>query len=164
GTTVPYAECRFPGDAGKAGVELHGLPTLRATEILRPGRLQRARRTWPCNFGRMLVEPRPAFAAPGRFFGRVVEVHGRSVPCGRVTSHLQLASAEMAKVPFERTVVDDPAELGLDVDKVAELLARAQREVDAGHTPSCQLAIARDGRVGVWQTLGDAAPESRYVI
>ena len=66
-------------------------------------------------------------------------------PCGRVTSHLQLASAEMAKVPFERTVVDDPAELGLDVDKVAELLARAQREVDAGHTPSCQLAIARDG-------------------
>jgi CubicO group peptidase (beta-lactamase class C family) len=70
----------------------------------------------------------------------------------------------VASLPFLRAAVDDPAELDLDTDKVADLLARAQREIDEGHTPSCQIAIARDGRLAVWQTLGDAAPESRYVI
>ena len=43
-------------------------------------------------------------------------------------------------------------------------VARAQREIDEGHIPSCQLAFARDGELAVWVTLGDAAPESRYVI
>jgi CubicO group peptidase (beta-lactamase class C family) len=65
---------------------------------------------------------------------------------------------------FDRTPVDDPAELGIDAMAVDELLARAQIDVDAGRLPSCQLAIAREGRVAVWRTLGEAAAESRYVI
>src|SRR4051812_22737575 len=70
----------------------------------------------------------------------------------------------MPNVPFSRKIVDDPASLGLDADAVADLIARAQREIDEGHTPSCQMAFAREGRLALWVTLGDAAPESRYVI
>ena len=70
----------------------------------------------------------------------------------------------MAAAPFTRRVVDSPDELGLDTDAIAEVIARAQREIDEGHVPSCQIAFARDGRLAVWVTLGDAAPESRYLI
>lgn len=70
----------------------------------------------------------------------------------------------MTDTPFTRQVVEDPAELGFDADAIAELIARAQREIDEGHVPSCQLAFARHGRVALSVTLGDAAPESRYVI
>jgi CubicO group peptidase (beta-lactamase class C family) len=85
------------------------------------------------------------------------------VPRGRFSPH-PVTLVVMPTAPFVRTAVADPTELGLDADKVADLFARARREVDAGHTPSCQIAIARDGRVAVWRTLGDAEPGSRYVI
>jgi len=68
----------------------------------------------------------------------------------------------MTDAPFTRQVVDDPNEL--DPGAVAELIARAQRDIDEGHIPSCQLAFARNGRLALWVTLGDAEPESRYVI
>src|SRR5436190_10276428 len=70
----------------------------------------------------------------------------------------------MSDAPFTRRAGDDPTSLGLDADAIADLIARAQREIDEGHVPSCQLAFARDGRLALWVTLGDAAPESRYVI
>jgi CubicO group peptidase (beta-lactamase class C family) len=70
----------------------------------------------------------------------------------------------MTDAPFTRQVADDPAELGFDMDAVADLIARAQRDIDEGHVPSCQLAFARNGKLVLWITLGDAAPESRYVI
>lgn len=57
-----------------------------------------------------------------------------------------------------------PEAAGLDPEKVAALLARARQEVDAGLLPSCQVALARHGRIGVFETIGDAAPDSRYVI
>lgn len=49
-------------------------------------------------------------------------------------------------------------------EKVDALLARAQREIDEGLLPSCQLAVARDGEVLVDETFGEADPQSRYVI
>src|SRR5689334_12394201 len=55
-------------------------------------------------------------------------------------------------------------ELGLEPAKVDELLARARRDVENGTLPSCQLAIARDGKVGVAVTIGDATPDSRFII
>ena len=70
----------------------------------------------------------------------------------------------MADAPFVRRVADEPGELGIDDDALADLVARAQREIDEGHIPSCQIAFARHGELAVWITLGDAAPESRYVI
>ena len=51
-----------------------------------------------------------------------------------------------------------------DEAALTALIARAQREIDEGRLPSCQLAFARDGEVVVSVTLGDATPDSRYVI
>ena len=45
----------------------------------------------------------------------------------------------------------------MDQDRVAELLARARREVDAGTLPACQLAVALDGEVLVEATFGAPA-------
>jgi CubicO group peptidase (beta-lactamase class C family) len=70
----------------------------------------------------------------------------------------------MTGAPFSRQVVDDPSAFGLDSEAVADLLARAQRDIDEGHVPSCQLAFARHGQLVLWVTLGAAAPDSRYVI
>lgn len=57
-----------------------------------------------------------------------------------------------------------PEDVGLDSDKVNELLARTAQEVDAGLLPSCQVAIARNGRVGALATFGEAAPEDLFNI
>ena len=53
--------------------------------------------------------------------------------------------------------------LGLEPERLEALLGRAAREIDAGRLPSCQLAVARDGRVAV-ATLGAATDDSRYLI
>ncbi len=58
----------------------------------------------------------------------------------------------------------DPAELGIEPDALEDLLARARREVDAGLLPSCQLALARNGRLVADVTLGDATADTRYVM
>jgi CubicO group peptidase (beta-lactamase class C family) len=63
--------------------------------------------------------------------------------------------------PYE---VVDPAELGVDPRRVDELIERARREIDSGLLPSCQLALARGGRLVALATLGDATPSSRYII
>lgn len=49
-------------------------------------------------------------------------------------------------------------------DKVEKLAERAQREIDSGLLPSCQYALALDGEVVAGDSLGDATPDSRYVI
>ena len=58
----------------------------------------------------------------------------------------------------------DPVELGLDPAAIETLLVRARREIDDGTLPSCQVAVARHGRLGVFETLGEATPANRYVI
>jgi len=59
--------------------------------------------------------------------------------------------------------VADPGELGIDPAAVDALLQRVQNDVDAGLLPSCQLALARDGKVAVTRSFG-APLESRYVM
>src|SRR3954453_5064696 len=51
-------------------------------------------------------------------------------------------------------------------DAFDALVTRARREVDAGIVPSCQVALARDGKVEDQLTLGDATAgdASQYVI
>lgn len=58
----------------------------------------------------------------------------------------------------------DPEAAGLDVEKVVELVQRCRREVDEGVLSSCQLALARHGDVVLQVTIGDAAPDARYMI
>ncbi len=70
----------------------------------------------------------------------------------------------MVTTPFDRTPVSDPSELGLDADALAALYERIEVGVDARVNPSCQIAFARDGKVALARTFGDATPDSRYVI
>lgn len=60
--------------------------------------------------------------------------------------------------------VHEPAALGVDAAKLSELVARAHREIDSGVLPSCQLAVARHGKLALFETLGEAQAGSRYVI
>ncbi len=46
----------------------------------------------------------------------------------------------------------------------AELTTRAQQEIDEGRLPSCQLALARNGELLAFETLGVATNETRYVV
>jgi CubicO group peptidase (beta-lactamase class C family) len=50
--------------------------------------------------------------------------------------------------------VEDPREVGLDPAKVATLFRRAEREVAEGLLPSCQIAIARQGKIAAMKTFG----------
>jgi CubicO group peptidase (beta-lactamase class C family) len=60
--------------------------------------------------------------------------------------------------------VHDPAALGLDPAAIEALVERAHREIDSGLLPSCQVAVAREGRLVLFETIGDAEPGSRYVM
>ena len=59
--------------------------------------------------------------------------------------------------------VYEPEAASLARDKTDALLERVQREVDTGHLPSCQVALVRNGVVGVAKTFG-APIDSRYTI
>jgi CubicO group peptidase (beta-lactamase class C family) len=69
----------------------------------------------------------------------------------------------MSTVPFDRSPVADPGELGIDPAALDALLQRVQNDVDTGLLPSCQLALARAGKVAVTRSFG-APLESRYVM
>ena len=58
----------------------------------------------------------------------------------------------------------EPEELGLDSQKIATLLARVRREVDAGLLPATQVAVARNGKVAVFESYGDARDESLFCV
>jgi CubicO group peptidase (beta-lactamase class C family) len=62
------------------------------------------------------------------------------------------------------TAVVDPESLGIDAGRLDELRARVRREIDSGLLPSCQWALAKDGKLAAFETAGDAGPETRYVI
>jgi CubicO group peptidase (beta-lactamase class C family) len=59
-------------------------------------------------------------------------------------------------MPAAHQVADRPQEVGLDPEKVEQLFKRAEREVTEGLLPSCQIAIARNGKVGAIKTFGRA--------
>src|SRR5688500_6393791 len=69
----------------------------------------------------------------------------------------------MSVIPGELTV-HDPASLGIDTAKLDELRARARQEVDAGLLPSCQWALAKDGKLAAFETVGSSTTTTRYTI
>ncbi|TML37884.1 MAG: beta-lactamase family protein [Actinobacteria bacterium] len=54
--------------------------------------------------------------------------------------------------------------MALDKRAVDDLLTRVHREVDSGLLPSCQVALGYQGELAVFETYGDATPETRYVV
>ncbi len=65
----------------------------------------------------------------------------------------------MAEYDHERAVA-----AGIDRAAVDRLVQRAQREIDQGLLPSCQLALAREGEVAVDVSMGEEDAGARYVI
>src|SRR5712692_5830122 len=63
-------------------------------------------------------------------------------------------------MPGAHQIAEHPREVGLDAAKVDELFKRAQREVAEGLLPSCQIAIARNGKIGAMKTFGHAVQGS----
>ena len=59
-------------------------------------------------------------------------------------------------MPSSHQIAERPQDVGLDPAKVEELFKRAEREVSEGLLPSCQIAIARNGKVGAIKTFGHA--------
>jgi CubicO group peptidase (beta-lactamase class C family) len=59
--------------------------------------------------------------------------------------------------------VAEAADVGLDPVAVAGLVERARRDVGQGPLPSCQIALARNGKLVLSATLGDAPAGSRYI-
>jgi CubicO group peptidase (beta-lactamase class C family) len=53
-------------------------------------------------------------------------------------------------------IAEHPREVGLNPAKVEELFRRAEREIAEGLLPSCQIAIARNGKLGAMKTFGHA--------
>src|SRR4029078_8837337 len=49
-------------------------------------------------------------------------------------------------------------------DAIDTLLARAPREIDPGLLPSCQIALARNGELEVFEAYGDATTDTRYIV
>jgi CubicO group peptidase (beta-lactamase class C family) len=54
--------------------------------------------------------------------------------------------------------------LGLDREKIQVLLARVQREVDEGLLPAVQIALARHGKLALFETYGAADNDSLFCI
>jgi CubicO group peptidase (beta-lactamase class C family) len=57
-------------------------------------------------------------------------------------------------MPAAHFFADDPAQVGLDPAKVQALMERAEREIKEGILPACQIAIARNGRIGAMRSFG----------
>ncbi|WP_322778389.1 serine hydrolase domain-containing protein [Frankia sp. Cas4] len=58
----------------------------------------------------------------------------------------------------------DPVDVGLDPRRLALLTERVRIEVEGGPLPSAQIALARAGRLVLFETYGDATPQTRYVL
>ena len=65
---------------------------------------------------------------------------------------------------MDRKFVVDPESIGLDPEKLEELVRRVRREVEEGLLPSVQVAVAREGRVGLFETFGDADDDTMYCV
>ena len=70
----------------------------------------------------------------------------------------------MSETDTQLELVKDPAEVGINAEALAALIARCRREVDSGLLPSSQMAVAAEDRLVAYETFGEAAADSRYVI
>ena len=57
-----------------------------------------------------------------------------------------------------------PADVGLEAAQLAAVAARARQEVDEGLLPSAQIAVARHGKIVLFETFGNATNETLYCV
>ena len=61
-------------------------------------------------------------------------------------------------------MAETPESVGIDSAKLAAVVARVRREVDEGLLPSAQIAVARQGRLALFETFGDATNDTLYCV
>ena len=59
---------------------------------------------------------------------------------------------------------ESPESAGLASDKLDDLRRRVRQEVDEGLLPSAQIAVAKDGRLVLFETFGDGTNDSLYCV
>jgi CubicO group peptidase (beta-lactamase class C family) len=64
-------------------------------------------------------------------------------------------------MPAPHFFAESPRSVGIDPTKVEALFERARREVEAGNVGSCQLAVARDGKLAAVRSFGSVTHEGR---
>ena len=67
-------------------------------------------------------------------------------------------------MPSPKFYAASPESVGIDAGKLAEMARRVRREVDEGLLPSAQIAVAREGRLALFETFGDATNDSLYCV
>jgi CubicO group peptidase (beta-lactamase class C family) len=69
-----------------------------------------------------------------------------------------------ASVPDHAHELVEPAQLGIDPERLSLLIERVRVDVEHGPLPSAQLAVAREGRLVCFETFGDATSKTRYIL
>ena len=64
-------------------------------------------------------------------------------------------------MPSPDFFAESPESVGVDPVRLEALFERARREVAAGHIGSCQLAVARDGKLAAMRSFGSVTHEGR---
>lgn len=59
---------------------------------------------------------------------------------------------------------ESPEELGINTEGLQQVVARVRQEVDEGLLPSAQIAVARHGRLVLFETFGNATNDSLYCV
>ena len=67
-------------------------------------------------------------------------------------------------MPNPKFFATSPESVGINADKLADVVQRVRREVDDGLLPSAQIAVAREGRLALFETVGDATNDSLYCV
>ena len=57
-----------------------------------------------------------------------------------------------------------PEAVGVDAERLDDVLQRVRQEVDEGLLPSAQIAVAREGRLALFETIGEATDENLYCV
>ena len=61
-------------------------------------------------------------------------------------------------------LAESPESVGLATEPLAAVSARVRQEVDAGLLPSAQIAVARHGKIVLFETFGDASNNTLYCV
>ena len=67
-------------------------------------------------------------------------------------------------MPNPEFVAASPESVGVDPEKLAAVVARVRQEVDEGVLPSAQIAVAREGKLALFETFGGATNNSLYCV
>ena len=60
-------------------------------------------------------------------------------------------------MPHPDFFASSPEAVGVDAERLDDVLQRVRQEVDEGLLPSAQIAVAREGRLALFETIGEAS-------